>query len=730
MNRFVAVCVATTCLSASLTSALAQTVATPSESAGAWRLNYASTVFPGCSTSRTATVSLQDDTGSAGDAFSDNPCGASLFASFSTSASGPPLVDPWLKNEFRMNGTAPSSDDVVVFTVDASGSGRVRRTLDSWYLVDLRLISTISGEATGTVVFQGPIESAPGTPQILMVASGSGTQTRTQTLLWPGTYELIVSGEAFRQGSVGSFITIIGAEIRFDERADVAIPTSGSRIVDVNGDNRLNYRDLGQWLESPSDLNGDGDIDAEDRDWLEFWLWRRSVRVDDCDRNGVPDRWQIEQNPTLDLDGDLLLDSCNEVVTWRIDPAIRYFRESNQASDRFGEGLDINAGRVYVGAPGAWSPTGAPPFRGAVYAFDIEDDGTTAELPTLFGTASFGNFGEAVWGEGVRVATNVAEEDFSGAGLGIFRLDAAGVGWSPELLLPGSSDFILDSDRFSRTEQEVLFGDDRYYLHLYTRSGSTWTFQRSILLGSRAAFNDPRTTGNWSRDPFRISLTSTLNRALQFSRQQSDLTPSNLPLGPGELIVGSDTVLMSASGQSTKSGTFVRLNTYSRTSLGNMVRDFTTGVSGRDAAIAYADGRYFVGDNLRDRVYVIRYPNAVGRAEVERILVPPASAGPVNGFGARVVSDGRYVAISAPDGGRLPSGEQVGGSVFLYDTQRVSVCEGDANGDGLINFADLNAALADFGMTGPDLPADFDGDGDVDFVDLNRVLSLFGTVCR
>jgi hypothetical protein len=56
-------------------------------------------------------------------------------------------------------------------------------------------------------------------------------------------------------------------------------------------------------------------------------------------------------------------------------------------------------------------------------------------------------------------------------------------------------------------------------------------------------------------------------------------------------------------------------------------------------------------------------------------------------------------------------------------------CEGDTNGDGVVDFLDLNAVLSQFGQTGSGLSADLDGDGDVDFLDLNTVLSRFGATC-
>jgi hypothetical protein len=53
---------------------------------------------------------------------------------------------------------------------------------------------------------------------------------------------------------------------------------------------------------------------------------------------------------------------------------------------------------------------------------------------------------------------------------------------------------------------------------------------------------------------------------------------------------------------------------------------------------------------------------------------------------------------------------------------------GDANGDGIVNFADLNLVLANFGFSGTpgSLSGDLNGDGVVNFADLNLVLSSFG----
>lgn len=57
------------------------------------------------------------------------------------------------------------------------------------------------------------------------------------------------------------------------------------------------------------------------------------------------------------------------------------------------------------------------------------------------------------------------------------------------------------------------------------------------------------------------------------------------------------------------------------------------------------------------------------------------------------------------------------------------VCDtipGDINGDGVVNFADLNILLSNFGQTGAGIPGDINGDGAVNFADLNILLSNFG----
>jgi hypothetical protein len=80
--------------------------------------------------------------------------------------------------------------------------------------------------------------------------------------------------------------------------------------------------------------------------------------------------------------------------------------------------------------------------------------------------------------------------------------------------------------------------------------------------------------------------------------------------------------------------------------------------------------------------------------------------------------------VSASDG------EFTTASVQAQATVRTS-CPADTNGDRVVNFTDLNAALSAFGMTSGvgGLPPDINLDGLVNFADLNAILSAFGVVC-
>jgi hypothetical protein len=72
--------------------------------------------------------------------------------------------------------------------------------------------------------------------------------------------------------------------------------------------------------------------------------------------------------------------------------------------------------------------------------------------------------------------------------------------------------------------------------------------------------------------------------------------------------------------------------------------------------------------------------------------------------------------------------------IDLSPTANVTVtaaCSGDTNGDGVVNFTDLNAVLTSFGQSvPPGTGGDVNDDGVVNFTDLNEVLANFGVECR
>lgn len=73
-------------------------------------------------------------------------------------------------------------------------------------------------------------------------------------------------------------------------------------------------------------------------------------------------------------------------------------------------------------------------------------------------------------------------------------------------------------------------------------------------------------------------------------------------------------------------------------------------------------------------------------------------------------------------------GVAISNTASLYIGQ--APCPGDANGDNVVNFVDLNLVLSFFGQTvAPGTNGDLNDDGAVNFQDLNLVLSFFGTGC-
>ncbi len=88
----------------------------------------------------------------------------------------------------------------------------------------------------------------------------------------------------------------------------------------------------------------------------------------------------------------------------------------------------------------------------------------------------------------------------------------------------------------------------------------------------------------------------------------------------------------------------------------------------------------------------------------------------------------RFIATDGGDASLIEAGVDAL-LVEALNCEDVANCDGDTNGDNIVNFTDLNAVLAAFGQTGMGNPADVNDDGVVNFTDLNIVLANFGASC-
>ncbi|MEA5486611.1 hypothetical protein [Pseudanabaena sp. CCNP1317] len=104
-----------------------------------------------------------------------------------------------------------------------------------------------------------------------------------------------------------------------------------------------------------------------------------------------------------------------------------------------------------------------------------------------------------------------------------------------------------------------------------------------------------------------------------------------------------------------------------------------------------------------------------------------------NGSKSRLLAttDASGVVRAVWEDGRNDSGDVFAQNINPDGTLGAATtpCPGDTNGDGVVNFSDLNAVLSAFGQSGAGIPGDLNGDGVVNFSDLNIVLSEFGSSC-
>ena len=143
---------------------------------------------------------------------------------------------------------------------------------------------------------------------------------------------------------------------------------------------------------------------------------------------------------------------------------------------------------------------------------------------------------------------------------------------------------------------------------------------------------------------------------------------------------------------------------------------FNVVVNNVDLVVESPSGTIYRGNTMSGGFSIANSGTTDGINSVEQVIVASPEAGVwtvrVDAPSVNVGEQGFAVAVTG----------EVGEAV-------VEVCLGDTNGDNIVNFADLNAVLAEFGGTNGG-PGDVDGSGTVDFADLNTVLSNFGLDCN
>ena len=152
-----------------------------------------------------------------------------------------------------------------------------------------------------------------------------------------------------------------------------------------------------------------------------------------------------------------------------------------------------------------------------------------------------------------------------------------------------------------------------------------------------------------------------------------------------------------------------------------------------------ADGRFvyfpslstnLVSNDTNNATDIFRH-NLFTRETTRIELISPPGVTQTNGNSAypAVTPDGRFMAFTSYASNITPDGNGKA-DVFLKDIDVYLSCAEDLNGDGAIDFRDLNILLANFSFSGPLIAGDLNFDGVVDFLDLNIFLSSYSSLCE
>lgn len=253
-----------------------------------------------------------------------------------------------------------------------------------------------------------------------------------------------------------------------------------------------------------------------------------------------------------------------------------------------------------------------------------------------------------------------------------------------------------------------------------------------------------------------LTLTSAVIASPAFARQ----------VHTGDVVLAVQSGRMVTGGGIVSQGTFVEQRLVGVTLGAQGVPAFSSN-PGYDCEPGTFPGGSAIGFNIRDRLWHWSGATfAPTSGEVMQISSGPSSrvsgAGFVAGFTLSVSSGGQWhkhlgmlllqgSAPSLSDGAYLlemelfhtagvatsrpyyllfnqnaSSGVMSAGEAFVRARILPPVQPGDTNGDGRVDFVDLNGVLSEFGVAGQWLVGDVNRDGVVNFLDLNIVLGAFG----
>jgi hypothetical protein len=168
---------------------------------------------------------------------------------------------------------------------------------------------------------------------------------------------------------------------------------------------------------------------------------------------------------------------------------------------------------------------------------------------------------------------------------------------------------------------------------------------------------------------------------------------------------------------------------------------FTHAINGQPTGVLNLPIETLGGQNAGGAPILATFPSSNSRLDyicLDNALASVFDTDGTPGFSQIELNSMGMVYYSGDDAGRQSNGDATATS-FATDHRPVAFdvylpavdvgCFGDLDGDGDVDFADLNALLGQYNQVGPGLAADLDGDGDVDFADLNALLGVYNLPC-